>query len=70
MTEQLQMTRRTILGGAALAGVLTPLLAASAAQAEGGDIKTNAHATAADIAKLERVKVELVKPPFVPSHVR
>ena len=60
MTEQLQMTRRTILGGAALAGVLTPLLAASAVQAEGGDIKTNAHATAADIAKLDWADVRRI----------
>ena len=36
MTEQFQMTRRTILGGAAFAGVLTPIIAASMARAEGG----------------------------------
>ncbi|UDF32423.1 UNVERIFIED_ORG: copper-containing nitrite reductase (plasmid) [Roseateles sp. XES5] len=68
MTEQFQMTRRTILGGAAFAGVLTPIIAASVARAEGGAVTTNAAATAADIAKLERVKVELVKPPFVHVH--
>ncbi|MCF3641713.1 copper-containing nitrite reductase [Rhizobium sp. TRM95111] len=68
MTEQFQMTRRTILGGAALAGVLTPIIAASVAHAEGGDIQTNASAAAADVAKLERVKVELAKPPFVHPH--
>ena len=70
MTEQFQMTRRTILGGAAFAGVLTPIIAASMARAEGGAIETNAAATAADIAKLERVKVELVKPPFVHAHTQ
>ncbi|MGB3814589.1 MAG: copper-containing nitrite reductase [Shinella sp.] len=70
MTEQFQMTRRTILGGAAFAGVLTPIIAASVARAEGGAIATNAAATVADIAKLERVKVELVKPPFVHPHTQ
>lgn len=70
MTEQFQMTRRTILGGAAFAGVLTPIIAASMARAEGGALETNAAATAADIAKLERVKVELVKPPFVHAHTQ
>jgi nitrite reductase (NO-forming) len=70
MTEQFQMTRRTILGGAAFAGVLTPIIAASMARAEGGAVETNAAASAADIAKLERVKVELVKPPFVHAHTQ
>jgi nitrite reductase (NO-forming) len=70
MTEQFQMTRRTILGGAAFAGVLTPIIAASMARADGGAIETNAAATTADIAKLERVKVELVKPPFVHVHTQ
>ena len=65
MTEQFQMTRRTILGGAAFAGVLTPIIAASMAHAESSATETNAAATAADIAKLERVKVELVKPPSI-----
>lgn len=69
MTEQFSLTRRSMLAGAAFAGALVPILAASEeAQAEGGDIKTNAAATAKDIAKLERVKVELVRPPFVHAH--
>ncbi|MGB3876620.1 MAG: copper-containing nitrite reductase [Shinella zoogloeoides] len=67
MTEQLQMTRRTILGGAAFAGVLTPIIAASMAHAEGGAAEAG-KAAPADIARLERVKVELVKPPFVHAH--
>ena len=46
MTEQFQLTRRTILGGAAFAGVLTPIIAASMARAEGGAIETNAASTA------------------------
>ena len=70
MTEQFQMTRRAILGGATIAGVLTPIIAASMAHAEGGKIKTNPAATAADIAKLERVKVDLVAPPFVHAHTQ
>ena len=68
MTEQFQMTRRTILGGAAFAGVLTPLIAATMARAEGGDIQTDPAAAAANVANLERVKVELMKPPFVHAH--
>ena len=69
MTEQFSLTRRSMLAGAAFAGALVPILASSEeAQAEGGDIKTNAAATAKDIAKLERVKVELVRPPFVHAH--
>ena len=55
MTEQFQMTRRTILGGAAFAGVLTPLIAATMARAEGGDIQTDPAAAAANVADLERV---------------
>ena len=61
MTEQLQMTRRTILGGAAFAGVLTPIIAASMARAEGGAIETNAAATAADIARI-RIALKLDDP--------
>ena len=69
MTEQFSLTRRSMLAGAAFAGALGPILASSEeARAEGGDIKTNAAATAKDIAKLERVKVELVRPPFVHAH--
>ena len=69
MTEQFSLTRRSMLAGAAFAGALVPILASSEeAQAEGGDLKTNAAATAKDIAKLERVKVELVRPPFVHAH--
>lgn len=71
MTEQFQVTRRTILAGAAFAGALAPIIAVpQAAHAEGGDIKTNAAATTADIAKLKRVKVDLVRPPFVHEHTQ
>ena len=70
MTDSFQITRRTIIGGAALATVLTPVVSTKIARAEGGTIATNAAATAGDIAKLERVKVELVKPPFVHTHTQ
>lgn len=70
MTQGLTLTRRTMLTGAAIAGALAPVIAATVARAEGGAIKTNAVAVAADIAKLERVKVELVRPPFVHAHTQ
>ncbi len=42
MTEKFQVTRRTILAGAAFAGALAPIISTSEARAEGGEIKTNA----------------------------
>jgi nitrite reductase (NO-forming) len=68
MTQILTLTRRTMLAGAVLATALMPMITASAARAEGGDIKTNAAAVEADIAKLQRVKVDLVAPPFIHAH--
>jgi len=68
MTHALNLTRRTMLAGAVFASALVPVLTGTVARAEGGDIKTNAAAVAADIAKLERVKVDLVAPPFVHAH--
>lgn len=65
MTEQLQMTRRTILAGAAFAGALAPLVQATQAQAAGA--AGNAP-VAVDISTLPRVKVDLVAPPFVHAH--
>jgi len=59
-----------MLAGAALATGLIPMMTATAVRAEGGDLKTNAAAVAADIAKLERVKVDLVRPPFVHAHTQ
>ncbi len=70
MTQSLTLTRRTMLTGAAIAGALAPLFASTVARAEGGAIKTDAAAVAADIAKLERVKVDLVRPPFVHAHAQ
>jgi nitrite reductase (NO-forming) len=67
MTNQMKISRRTILAGAAITGVLTPFLAnASAAPAA----KVAVKATPADIASLQRTKIELVKPPFVHAHTQ
>ncbi|MBY5838556.1 nitrite reductase, copper-containing [Rhizobium leguminosarum] len=70
MTSTLQMTRRTMLTGAAVAGALTPILVASApAHADehaAPDAKKSAKKI--DLSKLPREKVELVKPPFVHAH--
>jgi nitrite reductase (NO-forming) len=70
MTQGLTLTRRTMLTGAAIAGALAPVIASTVAHAEGAAIKTDPAAVAADIAKLERVKVELVRPPFVHAHTQ
>ncbi|MDR6433254.1 copper-containing nitrite reductase [Brucella pseudogrignonensis] len=64
MGDHININRRTILAGAALAGALAPVLATSSAWATG----TLKKASAAEIAALPREKVELVKPPFVHSH--
>lgn len=70
MSEKFSLTRRSMLAGAAIAGAFAPMMAATMARAEGGDIQTNAAAVAGDIAKLERVKVDLVTPPFVHAHTQ
>ena len=70
MSEKFSLTRRSMLAGAAIAGAFAPMMAATAAKAEGGDIQTNAASVAADIAKLERVKIDLVTPPFVHAHTQ
>ncbi|WP_199258154.1 copper-containing nitrite reductase [Paracoccus binzhouensis] len=59
----LNVSRRTMLAGAAVAGVLTQVRRAAA---ETGEVLTPAAAT--DVAGLPRVKVELVDPPFVHAH--
>ncbi len=64
MADQMQINRRTILAGAALAGALAPVLATTSAWG-GGAIRK---ASAAEIAALPRQKVELVDPPFVHAH--
>ncbi|APG90633.1 copper-containing nitrite reductase [Sinorhizobium americanum] len=66
MSDQFQMTRRSMLAGAAIAGALTPLVGAVSAQAE----EAVAKIAPVDIASLPRVKVDLVKPPFVHAHTQ
>jgi nitrite reductase (NO-forming) len=64
MVDQMQINRRTILAGAALAGALAPVFATTSAWGNGAIRK----ASAAEIAALPRQKVELVDPPFVHAH--
>jgi nitrite reductase (NO-forming) len=68
MSNKMQMTRRSILAGAAFAGAMAPLVTASVASAN--DEIVEVKATPADVSKLERVKLELVKPPFVHAHTQ
>ncbi|MBD9371144.1 nitrite reductase, copper-containing [Rhizobium sp. ARZ01] len=67
MTDQFQVTRRTILAGAAFAGAVAPMVTASFAQAEEAP---PAKMNPTDLSHLPRVKVELVKPPFVHEHTQ
>lgn len=66
MSTTFPVTRRSILAGAAFAGALAPLVAASAANASAEAV--NVKAAPADLANLKRVKLELVNPPFVHPH--
>ncbi|CAN7656256.1 copper-containing nitrite reductase [Rhizobium sp. LjRoot30] len=68
MSNTFPLTRRSILAGAAFAGALAPLVAASAAGASAEVV--NVKATPADLAQLKRVKLELVNPPFVHPHTQ
>ncbi|MDR6756288.1 nitrite reductase (NO-forming) [Mycoplana sp. BE70] len=66
MTDQFQVTRRTMLAGAAIASAVAPIVTATFAQAEEAPAKMNP----TDLSHLPRVKVELVKPPFVHEHTQ
>ncbi len=63
--EHLELSRRTLLGAAAFAGVFGTLIAATPAVAEDAGVTTG---PAPALADLPRVQVELVKPPFVHAH--
>jgi nitrite reductase (NO-forming) len=63
--EPLELSRRTVLGAAAFAGVFGTLMAAVPAAAEDAGVTTG---PVPDLADLPRVQVELVKPPFVHAH--
>ena len=66
MTEHIQMTRRSILAGAAFAGAMAPFMPARFAQAEEAPAVMNP----TDLSALPRTKVELVRPPFVHAHTQ
>lgn len=68
MSNQFQLTRRSMLAGAAFAGAMAPIVAASVAHADEEAMPVKM--TPADLATLPRQKVELVKPPFVHEHTQ
>ena len=68
MSEQYNMTRRTLLASSAFVGALAPMLTATPTLAE--NVAANAKASPVDISKLPREKIELVKPPFVHKHTQ
>lgn len=66
MGEDFKLTRRSILAGAATSGaIVQAVMAPQTAEAAPAPL---VKASAADIAKLPRVKVKLVDPPFVHAH--
>ncbi|KQZ47937.1 nitrite reductase [Rhizobium sp. Root149] len=67
MPRNFELTRRTMLGGAAFASAIVPLVAATATKAA-NPVATVPHQP--DLSKLERVKLALVKPPFVHPHTQ
>ncbi|WP_105425383.1 copper-containing nitrite reductase [Neorhizobium tomejilense] len=67
MTDKIQMTRRSILAGAAFVGAIAPVVQASFAHA---DEAPPAKMKPGDLSRLRREKVELVKPPFVHAHAQ
>src|SRR5690606_33901355 len=64
---QFSLTRRSMLAGAAIAGAIGPLVSASFAAAN-EEVAPVTNPT--DLSSLERVKVELVKPPFAHPHTQ
>ncbi|CDZ42508.1 copper-containing nitrite reductase [Neorhizobium galegae] len=67
MTDKIQMTRRSILAGAAFVGAIAPVVQASFAHA---DEAPPAKMKPGDLSRLRREKVELLKPPFVHVHTQ
>ncbi|CDN49688.1 copper-containing nitrite reductase [Neorhizobium galegae] len=67
MTDTIQMTRRSILAGAAFVGAIAPVVQASFAYA---DEAPPAKMKLVDLSRLRREKIELVKPPFVHAHAQ
>lgn len=65
--SQFNLTRRSMLAGAAIAGALGPLVTATFANASEEVAPVT---TPTDLSALQRVKVDLVKPPFVHAHTQ
>lgn len=63
--EDLNLSRRALLAGAAFAGVLGTVLANAPAQAEDAGVTTG---PVPDLSALPRERIELVPPPFVHAH--
>jgi nitrite reductase (NO-forming) len=63
--EEINVSRRALLAGAAFAGVMGTVLASVPAQAEDAGVTTG---PVPDLSALPRVKVDLVAPPFVHAH--
>lgn len=66
MAERIRMMRRAMIAGAAIAGALLPFVNATSSHAQEAPAKVKP----TDIASLPRLKVELVKPPFVHAHTQ
>lgn len=64
--EEMSLSRRTLLAGAVVLGVTGSVLGSAKAMA--GEPAPKNMGKAPDLSKLERVKVELVAPPFVHAH--
>lgn len=63
--ETMEVSRRALLGAAAFAGVFGAVMASTPVVAEESAVPTG---PAPDLATLPRIKVDLVKPPFVHEH--
>ncbi len=61
--EKIEVSRRTLLGAAAFAGVFAVAMSATTAQEE-----AMTTGPAPDLADLPRVKIDLVAPPFIHAH--
>jgi nitrite reductase (NO-forming) len=68
MSSKFEITRRSVLAGVALAGAVAPVVVATMANANEDVVPTTA--LPADPLTLERVKIELVTPPFVHAHTQ
>lgn len=70
MSDKFTITRRNILAGIAITGAIAPVIASQTAHAAPGITAATPKLTSAELAALPRVKVDLVKPPFVHAHTQ